>query len=356
MKKTKYILFYFLFFSIFILILELSIRLFTPFPITPSSNQKYHPELGYVLKKNIADVDNFGFRSMIKYEDADLVVIGDSHTYGYDAHTKDSFVSFLDNAYNAGIPSYGIFNYIYLSDIAIKNNKNILITLYPQNDFIYGKSFCYIDFNSDFWVSKLEELKIKIDNSICKKNDLKKDQNIKAVLKSIGIISILDYYIYTPISSKLSKKIILKKNNNKFEFDQLRFNAVYGNGASIEKRFYLLKYFSKYLNNLNNNKKKVNIYFMLIPSREDFELKKMSDKNINLKDFFNNETLKNINDYNKKIKLIEKLIIENNFKLLRHDVVLSNMKENIEYWGGHPNKYGYKSYAESVIMFLENTN
>ena len=52
---------------------------------------------------------------MIKYEDADLVVIGDSHTYGYDAHTKDSFVSFLDNAYNAGIPSYGIFNlYIYL--------------------------------------------------------------------------------------------------------------------------------------------------------------------------------------------------------------------------------------------------
>ena len=66
-----------------LLLAELLVRIFTPFPITFESNQREQGELGYVLSPRLLDVDEYGFRNPLNdNERYDNVAIGDSHTFG----------------------------------------------------------------------------------------------------------------------------------------------------------------------------------------------------------------------------------------------------------------------------------
>jgi hypothetical protein len=120
---------------------EAVMRALTPFPITEQSNKVEHPRLGYVLSREIPDVDARGFRNRATaLEEAEIAVVGDSHTYGFTVAAEDSFPAVLSRktgrrVYNLGIPAYGIYHYaVLLDELASHSVGDVLLALYPAND------------------------------------------------------------------------------------------------------------------------------------------------------------------------------------------------------------------------------
>lgn len=126
---------------VMLVLVEVGLRMATPFPITEESNKKPHPDLVYTLDPAFPDVDASGFRnSRWTLDQADLAVIGDSHTYGVNVDAEQSFPSVLEaktgrKVYNLGVSSYGIYQYHVLVEEAIEHGvEDIVIGLYPAND------------------------------------------------------------------------------------------------------------------------------------------------------------------------------------------------------------------------------
>lgn len=124
-----------------VLVVEMGLRVLTPFPVTDSSNKKSHPELVYTLDPDLPDVDASGFRNdRWTLDQADLAVIGDSHTYGVNVTAERSFPAVLAartgrKVYNLGVSSYGIYQYGFLIDEAIESGvEDIVVGFYPAND------------------------------------------------------------------------------------------------------------------------------------------------------------------------------------------------------------------------------
>jgi hypothetical protein len=122
---------------------EGALRLFTPFPITEGSNKRSHPRLGYVVDSSFPDIDARGFRNRDTTLDrAELAVVGDSHTYGYNVAFEESFPERLASdaglrTYNLGVPSYGIYHYLVLLDeLAAQPPREVMLALYPANDLV----------------------------------------------------------------------------------------------------------------------------------------------------------------------------------------------------------------------------
>ena len=120
---------------------EITLRLFTPFPITEFSNKQSHPVLGYVMDPAFHDIDSNGFRNRnIAIEEADLAIIGDSFAYGYNVSMEASFPSVIARktgrkVYNFGIGGYGVYHYAALLDLNRDQKfRDVLVSLYLTND------------------------------------------------------------------------------------------------------------------------------------------------------------------------------------------------------------------------------
>ena len=73
-------------------LLEVGLRLLTPYPVTTTSNRTWHPSLGYVTSSGLPDVDEWGFRnSGVTLADADIAVVGDSMVYGANVASRDTY-------------------------------------------------------------------------------------------------------------------------------------------------------------------------------------------------------------------------------------------------------------------------
>lgn len=120
-------------------ILELGLRIGTDHPVSRSSNTVKHPALGYVMSSRLAGIDHDGFRNPPARK-ANIAAIGDSHTYGYNVISEQSWPARLGEAtgkevYNFGVGGYGILQYAVLVDMAMaKKPEAILIGLYLKND------------------------------------------------------------------------------------------------------------------------------------------------------------------------------------------------------------------------------
>ena len=133
---------------------EVALRLFTPFPITEISNTQIHPELGYVMNSKSREIDEYGFRNHdVTMEEAEIAVIGDSHTYGFNVASHESFPAVLARktnrkTYNFAIGGYGIYHYEYLLDMAETGNfRDVILGFFPAND-LFG--YCPI-VGYDYW-------------------------------------------------------------------------------------------------------------------------------------------------------------------------------------------------------------
>lgn len=145
---------------------EIILRIMTPFPVNYSSNKEPDPDLGYRVSKDFHEADANGFRNKpgTSYE---IMAIGDSHTYGNNVSSNDSWPAVLErntnnHVYNFGVGSYGIFAYhAILKTYRKPETKAAIIALYPRNDFEISGSNCLIlDKPSPFWQNEFERLQL----------------------------------------------------------------------------------------------------------------------------------------------------------------------------------------------------
>jgi uncharacterized protein YdiU (UPF0061 family) len=93
--------------------------------------------------RDVPDVDARGFRNRgVSLEDAEVVVVGDSHTYGYNVDVTHAFPFVLGQlthrrTYAMGIGGYGIYQYLALFH-AILARQACLIARWQLVGFIHG--------------------------------------------------------------------------------------------------------------------------------------------------------------------------------------------------------------------------
>ena len=121
------------------------------------------PILGWVPSPSaMAGFDKWGFRNGKVPEGADIVAVGDSHTYGNTARMMDSWPYVLGRAtgrqvYNMGLGGYGPNQYFYLTKTrALQLKPKVIVWgLYMGDDFDNAYEITY---GLDYWAS-LRELK-----------------------------------------------------------------------------------------------------------------------------------------------------------------------------------------------------
>jgi hypothetical protein len=142
MKAKKEIILLAFSLSISVIFAEIGLRVFTSHPIHgDKANRISHPVLGYTLDPSkLSDVDASGFRNPRDKGQHEIVVIGDSHTQGFNVESQFAWpyqLGRLSNksVYNYGVGGYGIFHYPYLAKEAKKHKPEyVLLGFFPKND------------------------------------------------------------------------------------------------------------------------------------------------------------------------------------------------------------------------------
>lgn len=144
-----------------LILLELGLQLLTPVLIySPLANQSYDYKLGSTMDPSLKDIDENGFRNPISLHQADIVALGDSHTYGFNVSSEESWPQQLAimagmTVYNFGVGTYGSLQYGYLIDDAVKlKPKHIIIGLYVANDL---DDVCKLITKTDYWNGWVEK-------------------------------------------------------------------------------------------------------------------------------------------------------------------------------------------------------
>lgn len=194
---------------------ELGLRLLTDFPISELSNRSPDPLLGYRLDTSMNDVDQNGFRNSA--QNYEVAAIGDSHTYGNNATSEQSWPKQFQKltgakTYNFGVGSYGVASYHMLLVKTLKDQSKIaIVALYPENDFLPKWSFCDIDFGREEWVEEETRLGINLKPiaSSCESGKFKKISWSKWFSQKLAVVSAVQTLVIKPLSRNFSGKIDL---------------------------------------------------------------------------------------------------------------------------------------------------
>ena len=157
---------------------EALLRLSTDYPIL-DSDRPYHPALIYMMPPKMVDIDRHGFRNPDGIGQVDVAAIGDSHTYGYNVDSPESWPVLLAkengvSVYNYGIPGYGTLQYRWLFEEAISRRpEHILIGLYVGNDL---NNYCR-DVQQDYWLKAVRELGIEEPACATRKQDAETEED-----------------------------------------------------------------------------------------------------------------------------------------------------------------------------------
>lgn len=115
------------------------------------------PILVYKIPADWPGVDKDGFRNRSIPARADVVTLGDSHTYGLNADIESNWPGQLAkltglSVYNLGIGGYGPLQYYYLFDRALQlKPKFIVVGLYLPNDI---KGVCHPYLRTEYWKTR----------------------------------------------------------------------------------------------------------------------------------------------------------------------------------------------------------
>lgn len=227
-----------------LIILEIGLRKFTPYPISRGSNRVEHDELGHIMDPKMSEIDEKGFRNE-KLTSVDIVALGDSHTYGFNVSSDNSWPKLLGrklkkNVYNFGVGGYGILQYQNLLSKAIELNPEvILLGLYLPNDL---NDICLLVSSNKYRASKAKEF--HIDSSLCpgkntyfvsvpKANGKQKIHIVKFLKEKSAIVSIGSKF-YNLIST--NKRINAREQSavNKIEKGGAKNDALVINDGKIK--------------------------------------------------------------------------------------------------------------------------
>ena len=345
--------------SIGLLILEIGLQFFTPYPIRSPSNSISHEWLGRVMNPAMDEIDEMGFRNK-PMSSIDVIAIGDSHTYGFNVSSENSWPKMMGkglgmNVYNFGIGGYGLLQYHYLMDKAIEMNpKEIILGLFSRNDL---DNVCQHANNIPLWESRGEEL--GLDVSLCPEKE--KAKKIKGgvsfwLRKSSAIVSMLAEF-------NTNRKIWMRLHltgaydgvvvNDDHIKSLINMKKVKAQGQhmdmtepGIKMAFEVLRVF---LEKSSQKLKSRGIGFsvLLIPSKEMVFNRYLTENNYILPDEYRSL----VTDENYLRKMIIQLLEEKN---IHYGSVLPDLQQALMNDGDvypanaddHPQLRGYKVYAE----------
>jgi lysophospholipase L1-like esterase len=152
-----------------LIILEVGLRVLSATLIySPKNSQVYDEKLGRRIDPSLPGIDENGFRNPEVPGDTGIVVLGDSHTYGVNVKSDESWPAQLArmsgmSAYNLGVGGYGPLQYYYLMDKALSfKPRYVILGLYPANDL---SDVCKMIDESEYW--RDWALKCGYDAGIC---------------------------------------------------------------------------------------------------------------------------------------------------------------------------------------------
>jgi hypothetical protein len=362
--------------SIFsLVILEVGLRIFTPFPVSRVSNKVNHEKLGHVMDVNMKEIDEHGFRNNI-LPSIDVVALGDSHTYGFNVSSDNSWPKLLGrklkkNVYNFGMGKYGILQYQYLLSKSIELNPEvILLGLYLPNDLM---DVCDLVSSNQYWASRAKEF--YIDSNLCPEiqkerhtstevTNKKKDVSIRKWLKEkFATISIASEY-YSRFSTL--KKLENGKIINGLMINDKEIKTVIGFiGIIVHRRNMNLnkphiqmayEFREECLTEAKKNTELNNIRFgvLFIPSKERVFYKYLMQM-----DYRVPKVYKELVAFEDALKENISLFLENTG--ISFIDVLPDMENALLEYGqiypikddGHPNEIGYQIYAESAFNLYQ---
>jgi len=190
---------------------EVLLRVSTDYPIR-DSDWPYHPALSYMMPTKMKDIDEFGFRNPSGLGNVDFVAIGDSHTFGYNVESDDTWPAILaeerhQSVYNYGVPGYGILQYRWLFEEALsKNPKSIIVGFYVGNDL---NDYCR-QARKQYWRDQLKER--GIEESACAERKRNKEEQdsladrINSLWLSTAIGDVIDKRIREPLDEYLYER------------------------------------------------------------------------------------------------------------------------------------------------------
>lgn len=189
-----------------LLVSEWFVRGFTRFPISKWSNRVRHETLGFVLSRDLPNVDRWGFRNPAVPERSDLVMIGDSHTYGNNVAMSQSWPYQLGrmvdrSVYGMAVPEYGILHYYSLYRRARDqlDPDYVLVGFFPAND-LQAQS-CLL-FNKPFWRRQLERRLLELGD--CKERATRFAPLEAGLLARLeGLHQLLAHLVVDPLRHRL---------------------------------------------------------------------------------------------------------------------------------------------------------
>ncbi len=363
-------------FSLFLC--EIGLRLFTPFPISEESNKTDDPVLGYRLSTHLDDVDQHGFRNRPK-ETYDIAALGDSHTYGNNVSSDQTWPSLLGKmtgmeVYNFGVGSYGIYTYhAILKTLVNPAVKGVIIGLYPAND-LEIRRFCLINSSAGvFWNNELNIIEPKLlsdefYNKYCSKN--KKKRKIMSLLAK-------NIYNNSALINATNILVLVKLKNNLqrskyYYFDDkvvpvnkksTRTHSVYTDLQNPEVKF-MYDIFGKFTDSWASWSREYNtkLGILFIPSKERvvYEYFKRKNKIDTLDTNFTRDVEKQIQFEKSLSELFDTHKIDYKFALTNIvDAFTLSLQAGEEFYpihDSHPNEKGYQAYARAAYELWEDMN
>jgi len=292
---------------------ELALRWTTPFPTTLMKNTIYDEILEYKMNPKAEGIDENGFRNPRALKQAEIIALGDSHTYGYNVESEDSWPQILGRktnmtVYNFGVGGYGVLQYYHLFNEAIKMNpKHIIVGLFLPNDL---RDTCWTLNKVPHWQTWALKNNLKIEP--CIENEKRKqlifqDDLILKFLNTASqsaLLSALDHLF----NNKLIKKnessryralvypdlvprdpIQIKDANNNTKLPYLYINVgtdnIDLNKPHVQSSFQMVKYI---LNEMKLRCEEANIKFgvLLISSKHSVYYERLKSSGINVPEQF----------------------------------------------------------------------
>jgi len=323
--------------------------------------------LRYKIEPNTGAHDSWGFRNKSVPDSADIVAIGDSHTYGISATASNSWPSALERisgkeTYNLGLGGYGPAEYFYLMEHrALElNPEMIIVGFYLGNDL-------KDTFNAVYSVPVWEDLRnLDISYSFDKDN---REEDVESLTDWLSAHSVLYRIISSSfIGDNLRQQRRVSKGedipildlpehgiNTGFTPDRRLKGLDLSNPEVREGLTLTLNFFNK-MNQLAVEKE-VGFLVVIIPTKETV----FADYIFSSPELSENSKLNNIIQNEEVVlKLVQRYFGDHGIPYVEVLEPLRNAAGTEQVYpnnfGGHSNKNGYQIIAESINKYLESEN
>ena len=332
--------------------------------------------LKWRIEPHSAGHDAWGFRNRSVPDTADIVVVGDSQTYGINASAQNSWPMILGrlmnkNVYNMALGGFCPVQYYYLIiTSAIQLNPSFVIVGFYFGNDLSGTYHMIHEYPYWNYLSKTNQLKSEITSSYIQDRKLVEDKlpfhlKLRKWLSQNSIIYRLFTYNLAENFRHLETKyfhsadeaiVFLDDNENNIHTafkPEIRYNAMNLEDVTIREGLEVsLELFAEM--NAFCKENGIDFVVVLIPTKESVFSRYIEDKILLPHSDLLNQVMKN----ERKIKEIISDYFTSNY--IRYIDVLQPLRNSIpavkcypSNWDGHPNKYGYEIIASTVKQYLE---